>query len=92
MILSDNGNHSIYRVVLRNYRSNGVCHVDTWNVKASSPSTAVSWALTYRSYGLSCTVLTYYKLRKQPVWLKKIGHWDSRFDLRKREVFRPTPL
>jgi hypothetical protein len=83
VITSDNGQHSIYRV---NLVTDGGWYAV--NVKASTPSDAARWVLCYpqyagvhlRSFG---KVTHAYKLKKQPVWLKKSGQFDARFDLRK---------
>lgn len=92
MKMYDNGNHSIFRVVCRNYLPTGMVQLDTWNVKASTLADAKEWVISHRSWGLTSMVTTGYKLRRQPVWLKKTGQLDARFDLRDRETFRPTPL
>lgn len=74
---------SIYRVVVA--WPGGYARV---NVKASSPSRASDWVLHYPMYaGLPggstlMQVTASYKLRNQPVWMKKSGHDDYRFDLR----------
>lgn len=72
------------------YRVNVVTDVGYYvlNVKASSPSAACDWVLTYPAsagyqYRDFAEVTNAYKLRKQPVWLKKIGTRTARFDLRK---------
>lgn len=87
--LSDNGAHSIYRVTVRgtDRAYARVCEVKI-NVKASSPSVAADWVLSYPhlcrvpySTG-SLQVLTAYKLKRQPVWLRKTGTLTARFDVR----------
>jgi len=93
--LSDNGNHSIYRVsvraVNREFTHVTIARV---NVKASSPSVAADWVLSWpglcRIHGAtgSMTVTAAYKLRRQPVWLRKIGTLTARFDTRYVETFR----
>ncbi len=92
MRLSDNGAHSIYRVKVqftaRDCRSGGDAVV---YVKASSPSVASEWLLSYPHLaGITgatgdMTVLNARKVRHQPVWLKKSGTRTARFDLRSIE-------
>ena len=90
--LSDNGQHSIYRVNVR--ATNGAYTHVTFaavNVKASSPSVAADWVLSYpglcRIPGTgTMTILGAYKVRRQPVWLKKIGTLTARFDVRHIET------
>lgn len=91
--LSDNGNHSIYRVSVRAVNRE-FTHVTLArvNVKASSPSIAAAWVLSYpdlcRIHGAtgSMTITAAYKLRRQPVWLRKIGTLTARFDVRHIET------
>lgn len=59
------------------------------NVKASSPTAATEWVLShpYEVRGLPSSapymeVTHSYKLRKQPVWLRKMGKYGARFDVR----------
>jgi hypothetical protein len=86
--LYDNGDHKIYRVTLRgvNRAFTHVTIADV-NIKASSPSVAADWALSYPHYckvfGASTVqILNAYKVRKQPVWLRKHGSNTYRFDVR----------
>lgn len=90
--LSDNGNHSIYRVNV--IASNREGTEQTWariNVKASTPTDAADWVLSYphlcKVPGTGwAEVTTAYKLRKQPVWLRKHGTLTARFDVRTIET------
>jgi len=88
----DSAQTSIYRVVCRNSLDSGLVQLDTWNVKASSPTAAREWVLTHKATGRYSEIVTAYKVRRQPVWLRKVGTWGYRFDLRKREVFRPIAI
>lgn len=92
--LSDNGQHSIYRVNVRAVNRE-FTHVTiaAINVKASSPSVAADWVLSYpglcRISGTgSLEVISAYKLRRQPVWLRKTGTLTARFDVRRTETVR----
>jgi Holliday junction resolvase-like predicted endonuclease len=82
---SDNGGHSIYRV---NVSFTGGCAAV--NVKASTPTAAAEWLLSYPQYAKLpasvdyMTVTHAYKLKRQPVWFKKYGRLDARFDLKWR--------
>lgn len=97
--LYDNGQHSIYRVNVRAV-NRAFTHVTiaAVNVKASSPSAAADWVLSYpglcRIHGTtgSLQITHAYKLRRQPVWLKKIGTLTARFDLRSIETVRLAPV
>lgn len=83
---SDSYPHSIYRV---NVNFTGGCAAV--NVKASSPTAAAEWLLSYPQYAKLPASADYmevthaYKLRKQPVWFKKFGKLDTRFDLKWRQ-------
>jgi hypothetical protein len=100
--LSDNPPHSVYRVNVQAARFGRILAggqsiprdvtVVAVNVKASSPSVAVDWVLSYPHLaGLPANadvteiIGTPYKLRRQPVWLKKHGARDCRFDVRHRD-------
>ena len=90
VITSDSPFTNVYRVNVHFVQSQGVRGVAAVNVKASSPARAQEWLLCYpHKAGLYSTsymkVLSCYKLRKQPVWLKKLGTNGYRFDLRKIE-------
>lgn len=84
---SDSAPHSIYRVNVvfsKRFKGGGVAAV---NVKASSPSAAAEWLVSYPQHaGLGypdhMEVTHAYKLRRQPVWLKKAGTDTARFDAR----------
>lgn len=63
------------------------------NVKASSPTAAADWVLSYPQLaGMPANADLIeiegrvYKLRRQPVWLKKSGTRSARFDVRRRET------
>jgi hypothetical protein len=93
-ILSDSPPHSVYRVNVRAV-NRAFTHVTVAavNVKASSPSTAAQWVLSYpglcRIPGTgSMEVTQAYKLRRQPVWLRKHGTLTARFDVRSVETVR----
>lgn len=80
--ISDAPQASVYRVNIITES-----HYAAVNVLASSPTAAREWLLSYPQYAgvpmrYSATVTHSYKLRRQPVWLRKIGHSSSRFDLR----------
>jgi hypothetical protein len=92
--LSDNPPHSVYRVNVR-ATSREFTHVTfaSINVKASSPSVAADWVLSYpglcRIPGTgTMQVLSAYKVRRQPVWLRKTGTLSCRFDVRNVETHR----
>ena len=97
--LSDNPPYSIYRVTVRgtNRALTHGCEVRL-NVKASSPSAAVHWVLSYPRlcriphFTGSLDVVTVYKLRRQPVWLRKSGTDRYRFDVRGVLEYRLTPV
>lgn len=96
--LYDNGQHSIYRVNVRAV-NRAFTHVTlaSVNVKASSPSVAADWVLSYphlcRIPGTgTMTITSAYKLRKQPVWLRKTGTLTARFDPRRIETVRLQPV
>jgi hypothetical protein len=90
----DSPQTSIYRVTVSGYDSRTrECFLARVNVKASSPTMAVRWLLTYPydarlPLHTSMQVTAAYKLRRQPVWLKKVGHNHYRFDI--RELYRWT--
>lgn len=95
---SDSGPHSIYRVTVysSNYRSNTAA-LTRVNVKASSPTAAAEWVLTHPGLarvpsGDYMAVTAAYKLRKQPVWLKKTGTLTARFDMREIIPVSRVPL
>jgi len=84
----DSPSTSIYRVTLyySSYRT-GKAGLARVNVKASGPTAAAEWVLSHP--GLAripsndyMAVTAAYKLRRQPVWLKKTGTLTARFDLR----------
>lgn len=84
----DSPNTSIYRVEVAGYDSRTCkAFLARVNVKASSPSMAVEWLLAHPfdarlPIHTSLEVTRAHKLRKQPVWLNKAGHYHYRFDLR----------
>lgn len=86
---SDSPFHSIYRVNVV-FSGRGKSGYAAINVKADSPKAAYEWVLSYPQYtGIPSAdyleITHSYKLRKQPVWLRKHGYVNSRFDLRKVE-------
>lgn len=103
MMLYDSYPHSIYRVVIDFSGSTIILggKIKTYprgrvwiNVKASSPTAAAKWAMC--EPGLCrippsdyMALVTAYKIRRQPVWLKKAGTLTARFDLRRLEKACP---
>jgi hypothetical protein len=92
--LSDNPPHSVYRVNVR-ATNREFTHVTfaAINVKASSPSVAADWVLSYPGLcGIPGTgtmeIMSAYKVRRQPVWLRKAGTFTYRFDVRRVETVR----
>ena len=91
-ILSDSPPHAVYRVNVRAV-NRAFTHVTlaAVNVKASSPSRAAEWVLSYphlcRVPGTGTVTVTHaYKVRRQPVWLRKSGTLTARFDVRSIET------
>jgi len=92
--LSDSPPHAVYRVNVRAV-NRAFTHVTiaAVNVKASSPSVAADWVLSYphlcRIPGTgSMEITSAYKVRRQPVWLRKSGTLTARFDVRRIETLR----
>lgn len=90
---SDNGGKNVYRVNVTGYdnRTRKSFHVRI-NVLASSPSKATMWVLTYPDEAslpsfTSAEILSVYKLRKQPVWLRKRGYRNYRFTMVQKTVW-----
>lgn len=78
---------SIYRVNVSgyDYRNSHAFHARV-NVKASSPSKATAWLLNHPWAAklpshTTMEVTHAYKVRKQPVWLRKSGTSGYRFDV-----------
>jgi hypothetical protein len=87
MRTSDSPSKVIYRVTVSGYDYRSYkAFMARVNVKASGPTAAAEWVLSYPDYaGLprytDLEILAAYKLKNQPVWLKKIGTNTARFDL-----------
>lgn len=84
-MLYDYPSNNVYRVNVSGYdnRTESAFYARL-NVKASSPTSASNWVCTYtHEAGLpphtTLEVTHAYKLRKVPVWLRKIGKYNYRF-------------